>query len=176
MPDVEFHGFRIYTHLWLSNDHISQSHDLENLFSRSPFYRQKDGLADERVIRAAELMIQSKSEEERVAIWLWIFCSSLENAKLPHPNSLYLDYVGGKARIFLQNYFQEWLFRYHHRFPNLYVDDKILSKVRFERYSIIIDLAIMNAYMISKDYSIVLFDSKPELNDPPFSYRNIRKE
>lgn len=167
---------RIYSYLWLKKDQIYNIKNKMNQMVDVPIYRQNLALTDERIMRAADLMIQSKSEEERMAIWLWIFCSSLEKAQLPYPNSKYIELVGAKARLFLEESFQEWIFRYHHRFPLLFVDAKKLSKVKFERYSIIIDFAIMNAYMLCKEYSIVLFDSEPEKKEPPFSYRDLRKE
>lgn len=166
---------RIYTYHWVRNDRIDDAVNGINCMAELPVDR-RNPLADERIMRAADLMVQSKSYEERAAIWIWIFCSSLENAKLPYPNGLYIDYVAGKAREYLQEHFQEWIFRYHHRFPRLFVDSDLLSKVKFERYSVIIDFAIMNAYMLCKEYSIVLFDSEPEKEDPPFSYRDLRKE
>ena len=167
---------RIYTCLWLKNNQIEEVQIEMNRMADSPVGRKRKELSDERIMRAADLIVQSKSDEERAAIWIWIFCSSLENAKLPYPNGLYIDYVAGKAREYLQEHFQEWIFRYHHRFPRLFVDSYLLSKVKFERYSVIIDFAIMNAYMLCKEYSIVLFDSEPEKEDPPFSYRDLRKE
>ena len=167
---------RIYTYLWLKSGQLDEvKSEMKHMTVFSGF-RFRNTPTDERVMRAADLMVQAKSDEERAAIWMWIFCSSLENAKLPYPNSLYLDYVGAKARLFLQEHFDEWIFRYHHRFPHLFIGSDILSKVKFERYSVIVDFAIMNAYMICKEYSIVLFDSEPEKKEPPFSYRNLRKE
>ena len=100
----------------------------------------------------------------------------LANAYVLFVLYMLIELVGAKARLFLQGHFQEWIFRYHHRYPYLFIDSDILSKVKFERYSVIVDFAIMNAFMICKEYSIVLFDSEPEANDPPFSYRNLRKE
>ena len=167
---------RIYTYLWLRNDQIEKAQIEMNRMADSPVGRQSKEFSDKRIMRAADLMVQAESNEERAAIWIWVFCSSLENAKLPYSNSLYIDYVGAKAREFLKESFQEWIFRYHHRFPHLFVDAELLSKVKFERYSVIIDFAIMNAYMLCKEYSIVLFDSKPEKEEPPFSYRDLRKE
>lgn len=167
---------RIYTYLWLNNSQLDDIKIEMNHMTVFSDFRYRNTLTDERVMRATDLMVQAKSDEERAAIWIWIFCSSLENAKLPHPNSLYLDYVGAKARLYLQEHFEEWVFKYRHRFPHLFIDSDILSKVKFERYSVIVDFAIMNAFMICKEYSIVLFDSEPEANDPPFSYRNLRKE
>ena len=166
---------RIYAYLWIKNSQIKQVQNALELSVESPIYQHITVLPDERVIRAANLMVQAKCDEERVAIWLWIFCTSLKKAQLPYPNSKYIELVGAKARLFLQEHFDEWFFRYHHRFPHLFIDSKILSKVEFKRYSVIIDFAIMNAYMISKEYSIVLFDSEPEKKEPPFSYRNLRK-
>lgn len=167
---------RIYSYLWIRNDQIKQAQAEMNDYTESTRFNKETVLPNETVLRAADLMIQSKSTEERAAIWIWIFCCSLENATLRYPNSLYIDYVGAKARIFLQEHFQEWIFRYHHRFPHLFVDSEILKKVKFERYSVIVDFAMMNAFMLCKEYSIVLFDSEPEKNEPPFSYRNLRKE
>lgn len=167
---------RTYTYLWLRNDQIEAAQIEMNRMADSPVGRQSKELSDERIMRSADLMVQSKNYEERAAIWIWIFCSSLENAKLPYPNGLYIDYVAGKAREYLQEHFQEWIFRYHRRFPRLFVDSELLSKVKFERYSVIIDFAIMNAYMLCKEYSTVLFDSEPEKEEPPFSYRDLRKE
>ena len=34
----------------------------------------------------------------------------------------------------------------------------------------------MNAFMLCKEYAIVLFDSEPEKNELPFSYHDLRKE
>ena len=167
---------RFYAHFWLNDDQMIVAEEELNRSVKIPTHFQSGSLTDERVNRSADLMVQSMSEEERAAIWIWIFCSSLEDAKLPYPNGLYLGYVGAKARIFLQESFEEWVLKQHHRFPYLYIDEEKLSKVKFERYSVIIDFAIMNAYMICRDYSIALFDSETELNEPPFSYRNLRKE
>lgn len=167
---------RIYAYLWIKNSQIKQVQNALEQSVESPIYQHRNVLPDERVIRAVDLMVQAKSDEERVAIWLWIFCTSLEKAQLPFPNSNYIELVGAKARLFLQGHFQEWIFRYHYRYPYLFIDSDILSKVKFERYSVIVDFAIMNAFMICKEYSIVLFDSEPEANDPPFSYRDLRKE
>ena len=171
-----FNQNRTYTYLWLRNNQIEEVQIEMNRMSDSPVGRQRKELSDERIMRATDLMVQSNSYEERAAIWLWIFCTSLENAQLPYPNSLYIDYVGAKAREFLKSSYQEWLFRYHHRFPLLFVNSDMLGKVKIERYSVIVDFAIMNAYMLCKEYSIVLFDSEPEKEDPPFSYRDLRKE
>ena len=167
---------RIYSYLWIRNDQIKQVSAELNGYAESTRFSTKTILPNEAVLRAADLMIQSKSDEERAAIWIWIFCCSLENATLPYPNSLYLDYVGAKVRLFLQEQFQEWVFRYQHRFPHLFINSEILKKVKFERYSIIVDFAIMNAFMLCKEYAIVLFDSEPEKNELPFSYHDLRKE
>lgn len=167
---------RTYAYLWIKNSQIKQAQNMLEQSVKSPIYQHRNVLPDERVIRAADLMFQAKSDEERVAIWLWIFCTSLEKAQLPFPNSKYIELVGAKVRLLLQEHFDEWIFRYHHRFPHLFIGSDILSKVKFERYSVIVDFAIMNAYMIRKEYSIVLFDSEPEKKESPFSYRNLRKE
>ena len=167
---------RIYSYLWIRNDQIKQVSAELNGYAESTRFSTKTILPNEAVLRAADLMIQSKSDEERAAIWIWIFCCSLENATLPYPNSLYLDYVGAKARLFLQEQFQEWVFRYQHRFPHLFINSEILKKVKFERYSIIVHFEITNASMLCKEYAIVLFDSEPEKNELPFSYHDLRKE
>lgn len=167
---------RTYTYLWLRNDQIGEAQIEMNRMADSPVGRQSKEFSDERIMRAADLMVQAESDEERAAIWIWIFCNSLENAKLPYPNGLYIDYVGAKAREFLKESYQEWIFRYHHRYPHLFIDSDVLSKVAFKKYSVIIDFAIMNACMICKEYSIVLFDSEPEKEEPAFSYRELRKE
>ncbi|MBR1481404.1 MAG: hypothetical protein IJ598_00365 [Ruminococcus sp.] len=167
---------RIYTNLWLNSNQLDDVKCEMNHLTVFLESRCRNTLTDERVMRAADLLVQAKSDEERAAIWIWIFCSSLENAKLPYPNSLYIDYVGAKSRLYLQDHFKEWVFKYHHRFPQLFVGANTLSKVKFERYSVIVDFAIMNAYMVCKEYSIALFDSEPEADDPPYSYHNLRKE
>ena len=147
---------RIYSYLWIRNDQIKQVSAELNGYAESTRFSTKTILPNEAVLRAADLMIQSKSDEERAAIWIWIFCCSL--------------------RLFLQEQFQEWVFRYQHRFPHLFINSEILKKVKFERYSIIVDFAIMNAFMLCKEYAIVLFDSEPEKNELPFSYHDLRKE
>ena len=92
---------RIYCHFWLESKQI---YSLVNEFSKMvnvPQYQQNIAFSDVRVVRSTELMIQSRNEKERAAIWLFVFCDSLENADLPYPNSLLIDYVGAKARDFL---------------------------------------------------------------------------
>lgn len=174
--NVNYNGNgRIYSHFWLEN---AQFYSLVNEFSsmfEMPVFQQNKAFSDERVMRSAELMIQSKSEKERAAIWLFVFCNSLEEAYLPYPNSLLIDYVGAKARNYLQETFQEWQFRYHHRFPKLFVDENILRNVVFENYKSVVDFAIFNAFMICKNYTIALFDSELENENAPDSYRDLRK-
>ena len=100
---------RVYSYLWIRNDLINQVSAEINDHAESTRFSRETILPNEAVLRAADLMIQSKSDEERAAIWIWIFCCSLENATLPYPNSLYIDYVGAKARQFLQEHFEQRL-------------------------------------------------------------------
>ena len=166
---------RIYCHFWLESKQI---YSLVNEFSKMvnvPQYQQNIAFSDVRVVRSTELMIQSINEEERAAIWLFVFCDSLENADLPYPNSLLIDYVGAKARDFLQGTYQEWLFRYHHRFPKLYINQGILKNVVFENFRAVIDYAILNAFMICKNYTFALFASDLENKCLLDGYQNLRK-
>ena len=76
---------RIYTYLWLNRGQLDEvKSEMKHMTVFSDF-RFRNTPTDERVMRAADLMVQAKSDEERAAIWMWIFCSSLENAKLPYP-------------------------------------------------------------------------------------------
>lgn len=166
---------RIYSHFWLGNEQV---YSLVIEFSKMvemPVFLQDKFFSDERVMRSAELMIQSRSEKERAAIWLFVFCNSLEDADLPYPNGLLIDFVGAKARNYLQETFQEWQFRYNHRFPKLFVNEKTLRNVVFENYEAVVDFAIFNAFMICKNYTIALFDSELENEKAPDSYRDLRK-
>ena len=166
---------RINCHFWLESKQI---YSLVNEFSKMvnvPQYQQNIAFSDVRVVRSTELMIQSRNEKERAAIWLFVFCDSLENADLPYPNGLLIDYVGAKARDFLQGTYQEWQFRYHHRFPKLYINREILKNVVFENYRAVVDYAILNAFMICKNYTVALFDSEFENETLPDSYRDLRQ-
>ena len=166
---------RIYSHFWMESKQIYSLVDEFSKMVSVPLYQQNTAFSDERVMRTAELMIQSRNDEERAAIWLFVFCDSLGNVDLPYPNSLLIDYVGAKARNFLQKTYQEWQFRYHHRFPKLFIDGNILRNVVFENYKAVIDYALINAFMICKNYTITLFDSELENEALPDSYRDLRK-
>ena len=125
--------------------------------------------------RSAELMVQSKSEEERAAIWIYTFCKTVEDGNYPYPNNLLIEYVGAKARMFLQESFKEWLFKYNHKLPFSYIDSRMLKHVVFDNYKAVVDYAILNALMIRNEYVIALFDSEPNNDDKPFTYKNLRK-
>ena len=166
---------RIYTHIWLKNNQLYNYVNEFNKLIDMPLFSRDEALNDVRVSRSTELIVQSRSEEERAAIWIWVFCNSLENSIFPYPNNILIDYVGAKARIYLQETFQEWQFRYNYRFPFLFIDKMKVSNVKFENYKAIIDYAIFNAYMICKEYTITLFDSELGNEELPFSYRKLRK-
>ena len=59
---------RIYSHFWLESKQI---YSLVNEFSKMvsvPFYQQNTAFSDERVMRTAELMIQSRNDPQKVLL------------------------------------------------------------------------------------------------------------
>ena len=165
-------GNRIYCYFWLKNTEIYNAVSRFNREISMPIYQQYNEMSDKRVQRSADLMMQAKCAEERAAIWIFVFCSALEN----NCEGLLVDYVGANARMYLQNHFQEWVFLYHHRLPYMYFDPKKLQNLKYKHYKAVIDCAIANAYIISREYTITLFDSELRNEDLPDSYKNLRKK
>ena len=73
---------RVYYPSWLKNDY---SHGIVPAFNRwmeMPLYDRDLLFSDERVSRSAKLMLQTRTEAERAAVWLFIFCTSFEKSNL----------------------------------------------------------------------------------------------
>ena len=167
---------RVYYHSWLKND---CSHDIVPAFNRwmeMPLYDRELPFSDERVSRSAKLMMQTRTESERAAVWLFIFCTSFEKSNLPFPNNIMIDYVGAKARKHLEEAFQQWQFKYHHRFPHLFINATTVRNVVFQDYKAVVDYAIINSYMVMKEYTIVLFDSQSDALHIPSIFDDLRKQ
>lgn len=167
---------RVYYHSWLKNDY---SHDIVSAFNRwmeMPLYDRELPFSDERVSRSAKLMMQTRTESERAAVWLFIFCTSFEKSNLPFPNNIMIDYVGAKARKHLEEAFQKWQFRYHHRFPHLFINATTVRNVVFQDYKAVVDCAIINSYMVMKEYTIVVFDSQSDAIPLPSLFDDLRKQ
>lgn len=162
---------RIYCYFWLKNSEIYNTVSHFNQEISMSIYQEYNEMFDKRVLRSADLIMQAKSAEERAAIWIFTFCSALEN----NCEGLLIDYVSAKARMYLQNHFQEWVFRYHHRLPYMYFDLKKLQNLEFKHHKAVIDCAIANAYIICREYTIVLFDSELGNEGLPDNYKNLRK-
>ena len=165
---------RIYFHSWIEKKNLyKNTKDFKKVIELPMF--QNDFSYFQSETRSAELMVQSKSEEERAAIWIYTFCKTVEDGNYPCPNNLLIEYVGAKARIFLQESFKEWLFKYNHKLPFSYIDSRMLKHVVFDNYKAVVDYAILNALMIRNEYVIALYDSEPNNDDIPFTYKNLRK-
>ena len=51
----------------------------------------------------------------------------------------------------------------------------MLKHVVLDNYKAVVDYAILNALMIRNEYVIALYDSEPNNDDIPFTYKNLRK-
>ena len=161
---------------WLKNDYSRDIVPAFNRWMEMPLYDRDLLFSDERVSRSAKLMLQTRTEAERAAVWLFIFCTSFEKSNLPFPNNIMIEYVGAKARTYLEKSFQEWQFKYHHRFPHLFINATTLRNVVFQDYKAVVDYAIINSYMVMKEYTIVLFDSQSDSIPLPSLFDDLRKQ
>ncbi len=161
---------------WLKNDYSRDIVPAFNRWMEMPLYDRDLLFSDERVSRSAKLMLQTRTEAERAAVWLFIFCTSFEKSNLPFPNNIMIEYVGAKARTYLEKSFQEWQFKYHHRFPHLFINATTLRNVVFQDYKAVVDYAIINSYMVIKEYTIVVFDSQSDAIQLPSLFDDLRKQ
>lgn len=161
---------------WLKNDYSRDIVPAFNKWMEMPLYDRYLPFSDERVSRSAKLMLQTRTEAERAAVWLFIFCTSFEKSNLPFPNNIMIEYVGAKARMYLEKSFQEWQFKYHHRFPHLFINATTLRNVVFQDYKAVVDYAIINSYMVMKEYTIVVFDSQSDSIPLPSLFDDLRKQ
>ena len=161
---------------WLKNDYSRDIVPAFNKWMEMPLYDRYLPFSDERVSRSAKLMLQTRTEAERAAVWLFIFCTSFEKSNLPFPNNIMIEYVGAKARTYLEKSFQEWQFKYHHRFPHLFINATTLRNVVFQDYKAVVDYAIINSYMVMKEYTIVVFDSQSDAIQLPSLFDDLRKQ
>lgn len=161
---------------WLKNDYSRDIVPAFNRWMEMPLYDRDLPFSDERVSRSAKLMLQTRTEAERAAVWLFIFCTSFEKSNLPFPNNIMIEYVGAKARTYLEKSFQEWQFKYHHRFPHLFINATTLRNVVFQDYKAVVDYAIINSYMVIKEYTIVVFDSQSDAIQLPSLFDDLRKQ
>ena len=161
---------------WLKNDYSRDIVPAFNKWMEMPLYDRYLPFSDERVSRSAKLMLQTRTEAERAAVWLFIFCTSFEKSNLPFPNNIMIEYVGAKARKHLEKSFQEWQFKYHHRFPHLFINATTVRNVVFQDYKAVVDYAIINSYMVMKEYKIVVFDSQSDAIQLPSLFDDLRKQ
>ena len=161
---------------WLKNDYSRDIVPAFNRWMEMPLYDRDLLFSDERVSRSAKLMLQTRTEAERAAVWLFIFCTSFEKSNLPFPNNIMIEYVGAKARTYLEKSFQEWQFKYHHRFPHLFINATTVRNVVFQDYKAVVDYAIINSYMVIKEYTIVVFDSQSDAIQLPSLFDDLRKQ
>ena len=161
---------------WLKNDYSRDIVPAFNKWMEMPLYDRYLPFSDERVSRSAKLMLQTRTEAERAAVWLFIFCTSFEKSNLPFPNNIMIEYVGAKARKHLEKSFQEWQFKYHHRFPHLFINATTVRNVVFQDYKAVVDYAIINSYMVMKEYTLVVFDSQSDAIQLPSLFDDLRKQ
>ena len=161
---------------WLKNDYSRDIVPAFNKWMEMPLYDRYLPFSDERVSRSAKLMLQTRTEAERAAVWLFIFCTSFEKSNLPFPNNIMIEYIGAKARMYLEKSFQEWQFKYHHRFPHLFINATTLRNVVFRDYKAVVHYAIINSYMVMKEYTIVVFDSQSDAIQLPSLFDDLRKQ
>ena len=161
---------------WLKNDYSRDIVPAFNKWMEMPLYDRYLPFSDERVSRSAKLMLQTRTEAERAAVWLFIFCTSFEKSNLPFPNNIMIEYVCAKARKHLEKSFQEWQFKYHLRFPHLFINATTVRNVVFQDYKAVVDYAIINSYMVMKEYKIVVFDSQSDAIQLPSLFDDLRKQ
>lgn len=141
---------------WDTKDKIK--HKIEVL-DRSPaeFFVFCDAV-NKGTLSTIKLLNSAKSEEERVAIWLYAFTNELLNCMISNDSRRYIEDVWFEARSFLQDKVDCF---WHHKMtklvPDIYFSNLMLDGMNFTSHRPVIELALINAYFINQDYKAVYY-------------------
>ena len=162
-------GKRICYPSWLKNHYPSDLAADFNQWISAPVFDRTIPFSDESVSRSAGLILDAATAEIQAAVWLFLFSQSFRKNLLPFPNNLILEHIETNALGFLSRHFRKYPFELPHQFPHLFINASTLTNITFENDKAVIDYAILNAYMLYKEYTLVVFDSMPDI--PPKSLR-----
>lgn len=159
---------------WIDNEHYTERvesfrHAVDNPFSHG-FTPLNKG-----TLHTLQMLIDAQDEEERAAIWIYAFCHDLTDKHYGMKSYGICGQLENAAFLFLKERFDIWHHAMKKLTPEYYIPASVLYEAEFEEHVSVVELIILNTYLIRKEYSVVLYHSL-ETTDSPFDHYSLHVE
>ena len=163
-----------YGYDWLTNaEYTSRCNAIQNNPTQFLYFTKP---TNKGTVHTLNMLIDSISDEERAAIWIYTFSKELQN---DHPKGNLLKYAYQLEDItsnFLSHKFYFWHHAMKKLIPEVYFNHNIYMDTQFSSYRAVIELARINAALLLYEYVPILYTSlKPGEGLPSDMDISLRK-
>jgi hypothetical protein len=164
------HGGVFYGYDWLTHEQYdSRKATVENDVNEFLYFTKT---TNKGTIHTLNMLINSVSDEERAAIWIYSFAKEISD----HYNQGNIDRYAYKLRDASQDFLSQRFYMWHHAMkklvPEIFVNHSIYSETIFSTIEAVIELARLNAAIVLQEYVPILYTSlKPSEEAPDIGLR-----
>ena len=153
-------GEYLYGYDWLRKEDGGK---MKELIARSPIqfaYFTKP--SNKGTIQTAQMLVESKDEEERAAIWIAATAAGLMDRGLEKGATRYLWRLENAALLFLKERYGLWHHAMKKLVPEIIIPYYVLDNIQCEQIETVMGLIQMNVLMLKATYTLLRYSSLSE--------------
>lgn len=146
-----------YGYDWLTRDEFySRKHTVESNVAQFLYFTKP---TNKGTIHTLNMLINSNSDEERAAVWIYAFAKELLDNRAEGNAPAYAYQLCDATRDFIAQNFYLWHHAMKKLVPEIFIQHNIYLETEFHSIKAIIELARLNAALILYEYVPVLYTS-----------------
>ncbi len=163
-----------YGYDWLTKDEYNSRKDtIQNNLSEFLYFTKP---TNKGTLHTLNMLINSTSDEERAAIWIYAFTKELIDSHAQGNLYKYAYQLKAVTCDFLSQKFYLWHHAMKRLVPEIYMSYELYGETQFSSYRAVIELARLNAALILHEYIPVVYTSlKPGEELPSHIDISLRK-
>lgn len=156
---------------WIENQSYTERVDRFKIAVNDPYSNIFTPL-NKGTLHTLQMLVDSQDEEERAAIWIYAFCHDLTQNAYGMKSRRICMLLKNAALSFLKDRFCIWHHAMRQLTPEMYIPTSLLYEGCFEDFEPVVELIILNSYLIRKEYSVALYHSS-ETTEPPSDHHSV---
>jgi len=155
--DFSKHDGAFYGYDWLTLEgYNSRKATIENNITQFIYFTKP---TNKGTIHTLNMLINSVSDEERAAIWIYSFAKEISDHHNRGNINRYAYQLRNAAQGFLSQHFYMWHHAMKKLVPDIFINHNIYSETEFNTINAVIELARLNAAIILHEYIPILYTS-----------------
>lgn len=157
----EFYGLD-----WIEKEHYDER--IELVTKRTAEFFVGGTVLNKGTLHTLKMLSSAQDEEELAAIWIYAFLFDIAGRASRGGYSRLAWQIENEACAFLSERFYMWHHAMRSLVPEVYIPYGLLREAEFRSFKPLVDMALLNAQIVSNEFVPVLYSSLPE-GETPFN-------